>query len=271
MKAAGTNASPFAFVTTTSTRPGVLAKGAIAVNCVGLRIVGNCPTPVPKSAVVPATKFVPVKVTFVPPLDVPTIGDRAVTVGDGPAGVVTVKATPLEVRLFVVTVTGPVAAPAGTCVSNCVGVARNAVAGTPLTLIWLDAAVALNPVPVMVTSLVGGPVLGVNVVMAGGEALTVKLAVAEPVVVETVTTVAPTRAAKLIVKVAVTVVAAVRTLLTAIPGLSVASAAPIRFVPASETLTVAPAAPLLGEIPVIVGAPTPPVLRVMDSRLPTAS
>ena len=113
--------------------------------------------------------------------------------------------------------------------------------------------------------------MGLSVVIAGGDALTMKLVVAEPVVVETVTTVAPTRAVKAIVNVAVTVAAAVRTLLTAMPRLSVVSDAPMRLVPASETLTVAPACPTFGAKPVIVGAPTPPVLRAMDSRLPTAS
>jgi hypothetical protein len=48
------------------------------------------------------------------------------------------------------------------------------------------------------------------------------------------------------------------------PGLSVASDAPIRVVPASETLTVAPAAPLLGAIPVTDGV----VLIRRDIALP---
>jgi hypothetical protein len=62
--------------------------------------------------------------------------------------------------------------------------------------------VALKPVPVIVTSRVGWPVFGVRLVMEGGEALTTKLAVAEPFVVETATEEAPTRAVKAIVNVA---------------------------------------------------------------------
>jgi hypothetical protein len=42
-------------------------------------------------------------------------------------------------------------------------------------------------------------------------------------------------------------------------------------VPVSETVTVDPAEPVFGAIAVIVGAPTPPVLRVIESRFPTAS
>lgn len=66
-------------------------------------------------------------------------------------------------------------------------------------------------------------------------------------------------------------VGVVRTLRTRMPGLSVANVAPVRLVPVSATVTDAPALPVLGARLVIVGAPTPPVLRVMDSRFPTAS
>ena len=55
------------------------------------------------------------------------------------------------------------------------------------------------------------------------------------------------------------------------PGLLVANEAPVKLVPVSDTLTEAPALPVFGVKAVMVGAPTPPVLRVMDSRLPTAS
>jgi hypothetical protein len=78
-------------------------------------------------------------------------------------------------------------------------------------------------------------------------------------------------AAKEIWKVAVIDVGVVSTLRTRMPGLSVASAAPVRLVPVIETLTDTPALPVFGVRLVIVGAPTPPVLRVMERRLPTAS
>lgn len=55
------------------------------------------------------------------------------------------------------------------------------------------------------------------------------------------------------------------------PGLSVVSEAPVRFVPVRETLTEVLALPVLGVKAVIVGAPTPPVLPVMERRFPTAS
>lgn len=60
-------------------------------------------------------------------------------------------------------------------------------------------------------------------------------------------------------------VGVMRTLRTRMPGLSVASAAPVRFVPVSETVTEAPALPVFGVMAAIVGAPTPPVLRVIES------
>lgn len=61
-------------------------------------------------------------------------------------------------------------------------------------------------------------------------------------------------------------VGVVTTLRTRMPGLSVASDASGRFVPVSETFTVAPALPVFGVKDVIVGAPTPPVLRVRDGE-----
>lgn len=71
--------------------------------------------------------------------------------------------------------------------------------------------------------------------------------------------------------VALIAVGVVTTLRTRIPGLVVANEAPVRFVPVRETLTVSPALPLFGVKAVMVGAPTPPVLRVIESRFPTAS
>lgn len=90
-------------------------------------------------------------------------------------------------------------------------------------------------------------------------------------VVATVTVVAPGVAGKAIWKVAVSEVGVVRTLRTRMPGLFVASDAPVRLVPVRETLTEAPALPLFGVMAVIVGAPMPPVPRVMERRFPTAS
>jgi hypothetical protein len=67
------------------------------------------------------------------------------------------------------------------------------------------------------------------------------------------------------------VVGVVTTFRTRMPGLLVASDAPVRFMPVIETLTEALASPVFGVKAVMVGAPTPPVLRMIDSRLPTAS
>jgi hypothetical protein len=79
------------------------------------------------------------------------------------------------------------------------------------------------------------------------------------------------RPAKEIWNVAAIDVGVVRTLRTRMPGLSVARAAPVKLVPVIETVTDVPALPVFGVRPVIVGAPTPPVLRVIESRFPTAS
>ena len=45
----------------------------------------------------------------------------------------------------------------------------------------------------------------------------------------------------------------------------------VRFVPVKETLTEVPALPVFEIKAVIVGAPTPLVLRMMERRFPTAS
>jgi len=129
----------------------------------------------------------------------------------------------------------------------------------------------LKPFPVIVTKRVTGPEVGDRAVSTGAEALTENEVVAEPVVVVTVTVAGPAAALKEIWNVAVMAVGVVTTLRTRIPGLLVASDAPVRFVPVRETLTEVPALPLFGVKAVIVGAPTPPVFRVIESRFPTAS
>ena len=111
--------------------------------------------------------------------------------------------------------------------------------------------------PVILTNLVTGPEVGDSTETTGADAFTEKDVVAEPVAVVTVTAVSPVRAAKEIWKVAVMEVGVVKTLRTRVPGLSVASAAPVRLVPVMETVTDAPALPVFGVIAVIVGAPPP--------------
>src|SRR5574337_2163888 len=104
-------------------------------------------------------KFVPLIVTAVP--GVPMVGVKPVIIG--PPQAPTEKGLVLVADpVGVVTLIGPVVAPAGTDVTICVGVAETTEAGAPLkvTVIWL--AVALNPVPRMVTEVPIGPHFGVN-------------------------------------------------------------------------------------------------------------
>ena len=105
-------------------------------------------------------KFVPLIVTLVP--TVPVVGEKLVIVG----GLVTVKELLLvAVPLGVVTLTGPVVAPAGTVAEICV--AELTVNVALVALNCTDVA-PVKLVPLIVTLVPTGPLVGAKLVMVGG-------------------------------------------------------------------------------------------------------
>jgi hypothetical protein len=111
------------------------------------------------TAVAPV-KFAPLMVTLVP--TGPLVGAKPLIVG----GCTTVNALALvAVPADVVTRSGPVVAPAGTTVAIDVSEATVKLALVPLNV---TAVAPVNPVPVIVTLLPAGPLVGVKLVIVGG-------------------------------------------------------------------------------------------------------
>jgi hypothetical protein len=106
--------------------------------------------------------LVPVIVAAVPAG--PLVGERLVIVG----GTVTVKLTPLLATPPTVTVTDPVVAPAGTVAVMLVAAQPVTVASVPLNRTVLAPCDAPKLVPVIVTAVPAGPLVGASVVMVGG-------------------------------------------------------------------------------------------------------
>lgn len=120
------------------------------------------------------SKFVPLIDIDVP--GVPIVGVKLVMVG-APEFDVTVKFEVLDTEPEgVVTVIGPVVALAGTVTTSCVAVADTTVAATPLNCTVSCEAVALNPVPLMVTEPPEAPLFGVNEIMESCDALPLLIA-----------------------------------------------------------------------------------------------
>lgn len=146
--------------------PVVAPAGIVAVICVAevaVKVVAAVPLKV--TAVVPV-KFVPVSVTVAPlaPLE----GVKEVIVGAG----TTVKLVALvAVPPGVVTAIVPVVAPVGTVAVIVVALALKVVAAVPLKL---TAVAPVKLVPVSVTVEPIGPDVGVNDVIVGAGAVTVK-------------------------------------------------------------------------------------------------
>src|SRR5277367_210351 len=88
---------------------------------------------------------------------------------------VTVKLTPLLAAPPTVTTTFPVVAPLGTGTVILVPVQLVGVAATPLNFTVLVPCVDPKFVPVIVTAVPTGPVVGLRLVIAGADAVTVKL------------------------------------------------------------------------------------------------
>jgi hypothetical protein len=215
-------------------------------------------------------KFVPLIVTLVP--TGPLVGVKPVIVGG--ALLTTVKLFVLvAVPLGVVTLNGPVVAPAGTVAWIAVAEVTVKVA---LTALNVTAVAPVKFVPLIVTLLPTAPLVGVKLVIVGAEAeVTVKLfaLVAAPPgvvtfrgpVVAPAGTVAWIAVAEVTVKLAFT-------------PLNVTAVAPLKFVPLIVTLV--PTGPLAGVKPVIVGTVPPPAVSppshlvkvkfVLSASIPTS-
>jgi hypothetical protein len=154
------------FVTVTVTAPAAPA-GVVAVIVVLLTTVTPVAAALPNVTVAPATKFVPVIVTAVPPVTDPLFGDTPVTVGVT-AYVYPFARLPLTEPGFVtVTVTAP-AAPAG--VVAVIVVLFTTVTPVAAALPNVTVAPAAKFVPVIVTAVppAGVPLLGETLLTVGG-------------------------------------------------------------------------------------------------------
>src|SRR5437016_7913170 len=171
--------------TVTTTLPVVAPLGTDATMLVALQLVVLAAVPL-KVTVPVVPKLAPVMVTAAP--TGPEVGFRLVIVG---AEEVTVKLTPLLATPPTVTTTLPVVAPPGTDATMLVALQLVVLAGVPLEV---TAPVVPNFVPVMVTAVPTGPVVGFRLVMAGAEEVTVKftpLLAIPPTVTTTLPVVAP--------------------------------------------------------------------------------
>src|SRR5205814_2357754 len=161
--------------------PLVAPAGTVAVIAVAELTVKLALVPLNSTAEAPV-KLVPLIVTLVP--TGPLLGVKLVIVG----GLITVKlAALLAVPPGVVTLIGPLVAPAGTVVVIAVAELTVKLA---LTLLNSTAVAPLKLVPLMVTLVPTGPLLGVKLVIVGG-LMTVELAALLAVPSEVVTLIGP--------------------------------------------------------------------------------
>jgi hypothetical protein len=149
--------------TVTTTFPVVALFGTGRTMLVALQLVGVAAVPLKLTVLFPcdAPKLVPVIVTEVPTR--PAVGDRLVMLG----GMITVKATPLLAWLPTVTTTFPVVAPLGTGTTMLVALQLVGVAAVPLKVTVLVPWLAPKFVPVILTEVPAGPVVGLKLVMLG--------------------------------------------------------------------------------------------------------
>lgn len=227
--------------------PVVAPVGTVARICVAESIVNrNAAVPLNMTLVAPV-KSVPVIVTSV--LTPPLVGLNKEIVGAGGAAV-TVKSVVLwPVPAELLTLIFPVVALEGTVARSCVSEST----------VKLDAAVvlkrtAVTPVkfaPVTVTSVVIGPLVGVNEVTVGGEGgnVTVKFGPLRPVPPLVVTLILPVVAP--VGTVAVICVAELTVKVVAEVVLNFTSLAPVKSVPLMVTCV--PTGPLIGVKEEIVG------------------
>src|SRR5213592_2425667 len=154
--------TPVPAVVVTLSLPVVAPLGTVACIWVSestvTRVAG---VPFKATWVAPGTKFVPVRVTAVP--TGPLVGVNELIVGGNP---VTVKALALSTEpAGVVTLILPLVAPPGTLVLIWVSVPPFKLAGVPFKATWVAP---VKFVPVMVTPVPTGPLVGVNDVIVGG-------------------------------------------------------------------------------------------------------
>jgi hypothetical protein len=218
--------------------PVVAPAGTVAVICVALLMVKAAATPLKRTSVVPV-KFVPVMVTEAPMR--PEVGEKLAMVG----GRMTTKLVPLvAVPSGVVTVMGPVVAPAGTVAVIWVEVTTVNVALTPLKR---TSVVLVKFVPVMVTEVPTGPEVGEKLTMVGGR-MTTKLVPLVAVPSGVVTVMGPVVAPAGTIAVIWVEVTTVNVALTPLKRTSVV---PVKFVPVM--VTEVPTGPEVGEKLTMVG------------------
>lgn len=205
-----------------------------------------------------ALKFVPVIVTVVP--TGPLCGEKPEIVGAGP---VVAKLVLLVVDWPpTVSPIGPVAAPTGTITVNDVVVAEVTVAvgfvPPPVNVTMSAEGVALKFVPMIVTVVPTGPVVGEKLVIFGAGVKLVLLVADRP---PTVTVIGPAVAPAGINTVSEVVVAALTVAVTPLKKVTLfAEGVALKFVP--EIVTTVPTGPLDGEKLAIVGATVKFVLLV---------
>src|SRR5438445_1717314 len=175
--------------TVTTTFPVVAPVGTGTTMLVADQLVGVAAVPLNVTVLLPcvAPKFVPVIVTAV--ATGPFVGERLVRVG----GTATVNETPLLASPPTVTTTFPVVAPAGTGTTMLVADQLVGVAAVPLNVTVLLPCVAPKFVPVIVTTVAIGPLVGERLVRVGGTATVneTPLLASPPTVTTTLPVVAP--------------------------------------------------------------------------------
>src|SRR5262249_7701843 len=151
--------------TVTTTLPVVAPAGTGTTMLVADHDVGVAVVPLNVTVLVPfvAPQLGPVIVTAV--ATGPLVGERLVIVG----GTVTVNETPLLARPPTVTTTLPVVAPAGTGTPMLVADHDVGVAVVPLNVTVLVPCVAPKLLPVIVTAVATGPLVGERLAVGGGE------------------------------------------------------------------------------------------------------
>src|SRR2546427_10803030 len=237
--------------------PLLAPAGTVAWIAVSEITVKLAVTPLNATVVVPV-KLVPLIVTLVP--TGPLVGEKLAIVG----GTTTVNPRVLgPVPPAVVTLTGPVVAPAGTAVWTAVSDDTVKPALTPLNA---TAVVPMRFVPLMVTAVPTGPLAGERLAMVGGlSTVNVFALVAVPPGVVTLSGPVAAPAGT-----AVWIALSEETVKLALTPLNATAVAPLKLLPLMVTL--APTGPLVGVKLEIAGAFTtvnPPELVAVPPRVAT--
>jgi len=226
--------------------PVVAPLGTVAVIDVALTTVYAVAVVVLNLTVVAPVRFVPVIVTRVP--TGPEAGSNVVIVGAGVTTVTVNDVLLVAVPPGVVTVIFPVVAPLGTVAV--IDVALTTVNDVATVVLNLTAVAPVKFVPVIVTRVPMGPVVGVKELIVGRDAVTVKLPVLVAVPPGVVTVIFPVVAPVG----TVTVIDVADTTLNAVAAvvLNFTAVAPVKFVPV--IVTSVPTGAVMGVNEVITGA-----------------